>query len=174
MFNPSSLLSSLPELILSGMIDIAFAVGLYLWYERRRAKSRIRKHIGSWIRAAEFEWKNQTQKFVADYRVQAFERLLRNMQGVLVWSAQSEKLVQEVKDAIEFFHRGGTTVRNNQVLPLPELGKFPLPAPTPEEALLVERTVRAKIIERLSQIKWIDIDKIRKAVSSEGVKPILS
>ena len=117
--------------------------------ELRHTIVRLRKVINRYIDAVEFGWTNQTEEFALDHRVRAYEVMLRNVQAIQPRTPLAYRRVEQVRDAVEFFHRN-IGVYQDKHRPLPKLDEFPYRSLTPE----MEVPVRRKILEELRAIKW--------------------
>ena len=131
----------------------SFAALIYL-LEWRSTTRRLKKHVASYIKSVEFKWTNQTDEFALMYRVRVFELLLRRVQAMQPRTPSAYKRVEEVRDALEYFHRGGVQILNGEHLPLPKFDEFPI-RPNRE----IEAQVRERILENLRAIKWLGLEK---------------
>ena len=141
-----------------GLGLFSYAVVLALW-ERFRTTQRLRKYISSYQYAADFEWTNQTEEFVLMHRVRSFEVLLRRVQALQPRTPIAYGRVEEVRDAIEYFHRTVSVFRGEH-MPLPSLTEFPFP----KELLNASSEVflRTQIFQKLREINWLQLDKVKK------------
>ena len=139
-----------------GVIEIiaslfSFSVLITLW-ERRYTTKRLKKYVSNYLTSLEFEWQNQTAEFALMHRVRAFELLLRNVRVMQPTTPLANKRVQEVRDAVEFFHTGGIPVFRGEHLRLPNTGEFPV---APNDA--TEALVREHVLKKLRAIKWLNL-----------------
>ena len=136
-----------------GLFSVALLVSLWEW---RRTTKRLKKYVTKYIDAVEFEWQDQTAEFVLMHRVRAFELISRQVQVLQPRSPGAYYRVEQVRDVLERFHRAIPIFRGEH-LPLPEIGKFPLPSNERMEASL-----RQDILEDLRAIKWLGLQESAK------------
>ena len=120
--------------------------------EFRRTTQRLRKYVSSYLKRATFEWPNQTEEFALMDRVRSFEILLREVQAIQPRTPYAYRRVEEVRNAIEFLHRGIPIVEGRH-LPLPRLTDFPVQEGSFSAS--VEADVRKYTLCELRQIKWL-------------------
>ena len=120
--------------------------------ELYRTTQRLKLEVENYIKAVNFEWENQTAEFALMDRVRAFEVLLRNVQAQQPRTPIAYRRVEQVRDALEFFHRT-RAVHQGQHLPLPKLEEFPIQPPSPA----IEAHFRSDILKRLRAIKWLGL-----------------
>ena len=136
------------------LLGIFSFAGLIAFLEWRRTTKRLRKCVTDYVESGELEWQNQTDEFALMHRVRAFELLLRKVEVLQPRTPSAYKRVEEVRDAVEFFHRGGIPILNGEHLPLATIGAFPI---TPSDA--AEALVRKYVLERLRAIKWLEVNE---------------
>ena len=138
---------------LVGILSFASVVAFLEW---RHTTKRLKKYVTQYVESVEFEWSNQTRKFAVMHRVRAFEILLRHVEALRPRTPGAYKRVEEVRDAVEYFHRTIPIFRGEH-LPLPRLGEFPLP---PDERF--EAQLRGDVLEKLRSIKWLGLKESSK------------
>ena len=146
------------------MLGLFSITGLFALLEWRRITKRLKKDVTNYIDAVEFEWRNQTEEFIVMDRIRAFEVLLKDVQSLRPTTPGAYKRVQQVRDAVEFFHRA-RAVLNEEHLPLPKPDEFPLP--TTHRTAEGELFVRQKVLEELRKNKWLGLEKPVKPSNAE-------
>ena len=74
----------------------------------------------------------------------------------------ANKRVEDVRDAVEFFHAGVIPIFRGEHLPLPIMGEFPI---EPSDA--IEAHVREHVIDKLRAIKWLGL---KGPAQREGIR----
>ena len=115
---------------------------------------RLRDCVTRYIESVEFEWTNKPKEFAFTYRIRAFEILLRRVQSMQPRTFGAYRRVEEVRNILEEWHTG-MLICNMQVLPLPDLERFPF-EPSEES----ECAVRKHALEKLQSIKWLKLKKV--------------
>ena len=127
---------------------------LIVYVDLRYTTKRLKRHVLRYLRSVEFDWRKESDEFVLMYKVRAFELLLRNMRAIQPTTPWANERADEIRDAVEFFHRGATAIFRGEVLPLPNAGEFPLPDNR------TETHVRETILENLRKIKWLGLQEL--------------
>ena len=136
---------------LLGLLSFA---GLFSLLEWHRTSKLLKKHVTGYIKSVEYKWKNQTDDFGFMHRVRLFELLLRRVQVMQPRTPGAYKRVEEVRDALEYFHRAGVQIHLEQHLALPKFDEFPI-----KPNAKIEAQVRELVLERLRAIKWLGLKK---------------
>jgi len=126
-----------------------------------RTRHRLRKGVEAYVRDVNRQWTGQPQHFVLMNKVRAFERLLREVQMLQPRSIPAHRMVERVREEVEWVHRGAVW-RDGVPMEPARLDQFPYVEGVDDS---VESTVREHVLDGLRKIRWLRLGELERTTS---------